>query len=528
MKIAKALKSICALILICASVIPTFTMFVSADAYVSFTDVKMNSWYYNAVNYCQNQGYINGVGNDRFNPHGNITREQFVMILANMSNADYNKYKYIPSGMKDVPTDRWYSGAITWAVQKKLVSGISENTFGLGRAIDRASLVTLLYRYAKANGDATPATADLTKYFDYNKVQPWMEEGLRWAVANSIITSTSNTELILDPQGTATRAQTAVMLKAFDMAKRSVTVGANRQALLNRIINTHGDPEPILTQLERPTFEDYIKKTESPVPEQCKYIYDWFIGVILNKELQNSNKNYELYFKKAEDLEVFRNFMAYNISWSYSYQTATDSNGEPVYIILTSKDIYNLTYGCYEGYVAEIDNINSYYAQDYKEQLDWYNDYVAKANKICDTVEAAVIASGAIGKAPKEAVNCIINYICRNCTYNYAALEDKSLDAWSVNSCLNLGSCVCDGYAKTFYAMCYYLGLDVEYCRGVTDKGEGHAWNKVTINGNVYYFDITWHDSLNNGSYSSDEYIWAKEKFFSREHIYESSHFCDW
>ena len=64
MKLKKSIKFITALILVCASVIPAFSVFASANNHACFTDVKTNSWYYNAVNYCQVQGYINGVGNN--------------------------------------------------------------------------------------------------------------------------------------------------------------------------------------------------------------------------------------------------------------------------------------------------------------------------------------------------------------------------------------------------------------------------------------------------------------------------------
>ncbi|MBR6515179.1 MAG: S-layer homology domain-containing protein [Clostridia bacterium] len=529
MKLKKSIRSITTIILICATLIPAFGVFASANtAGNSFTDVKQNAWYYSSVYYCQVQGYINGVGGNCFDPHGSITREQFVMILANIKNANYDLYKYIPSGMDDVPTDKWYSGAITWAVKQGYVSGISENTFGLGKAINRASLVTLLYRLAQKEGDVIDKKADLTKYSDYHKVQPWMKESLEWAVGNSIITSTASTELILDPYGTATRAQTAVILKAYDMSKLSNTVGANREALKNQILYTHGDPKPKLTQLERPTFDSYIRKTDKPAPERCKYIYDWFIGIILDQASQSTGQSFELKFNDPDDLDIFSRFMEECISWPYSCRIRTNADGKPVSILLTGNEIYDLTYRSYEAYISDIDSTNSYYAEEYKAAMEQYEDYVKKADRICDTVEAAVIASGALGKPEKEAINLVIDYMCKSCTYNYAALEDYSLDAWSVNSCLNLGSAVCDGYAKTFYAMCLYLGLDVEYCRGVTDTGEGHAWNKVTVNGNVYYFDVTWHDCLNNASYSSNKYVWAKENTFSKDHIYQSSHFCEW
>lgn len=182
----------------------------------AFTDVKGSYWYADAVDYCLKRSYMVGVSSNTFAPTGKLTREQFVMILANYEGVDTSDYAYVDSGMKDVPTGRWYSGAIAWAVKEGYVSGVAPDRFGTGQDIERAALVRLLWLYTKKRGVDVSKQADLSVYADGHRVQDWMREGLEWAVYNDIITSTSDQYLTLDPKGKVSRAMAAVMIMNYD------------------------------------------------------------------------------------------------------------------------------------------------------------------------------------------------------------------------------------------------------------------------------------------------------------------------
>ena len=187
------------------------------EYYGAFTDVKKSHWFYDAVTFVLQKGYMNGMSETKFSPNGNIKREQFVLILANIAGVDTNAYKYVLSGFKDVKTGQWYSGAVMWAANMDYVSGMTATTFGTGQDITRAQLARLFYVYAEKNGINVEGRADLSRFADSSKVQDWMRNGLEWAVDAGIISGMElNGKLSLNPNGTATRAQTAVMLKAFD------------------------------------------------------------------------------------------------------------------------------------------------------------------------------------------------------------------------------------------------------------------------------------------------------------------------
>ncbi len=179
-----------------------------------FTDVIKGSWYEDAVEYCAKRGFVNGVSETLFSPSSKLTREQFVMMIANMAGIDSAGYKYVYSGMTDVPVGKWYSGAIAWAVSEGYVKGVSADKFGLRRNITREQLARLFYVYAEDIGKNVQGRADLSQFADRTKISDWARENVEWAVHSGIISGM--TKDTINPRGDATRAQTARMFMLFD------------------------------------------------------------------------------------------------------------------------------------------------------------------------------------------------------------------------------------------------------------------------------------------------------------------------
>ena len=166
--------------------------FVPTGTVTFFTDVPESFWAYDEIKWAYDNGYVNGATATTFSPNGSITRQQVWMILARLSGAD-------PANM---------AAARTWAID----NGISDGT-NPGSAVTRQQLVALLYRYATLMGYANDARADLSVYPDAGTVASYAVEPMQWSVANNIVAGTSDG--ILNPTGTATRAQFAVILYRF-------------------------------------------------------------------------------------------------------------------------------------------------------------------------------------------------------------------------------------------------------------------------------------------------------------------------
>ena len=166
--------------------------FVREGSSAFFSDVPESFWAYDEIAWAYDNGYVNGTSASSFSPNASISRQQVWMILARLSGAD-------PANM---------SAAREWAV----TNGVSDGTTP-GGAVTRQQLVALLYRYATLMGYANDQRADLSAYPDAGTVAGYAVEPMQWSVANSIVGGTSNGTL--DPTGTATRAQFAVILYRF-------------------------------------------------------------------------------------------------------------------------------------------------------------------------------------------------------------------------------------------------------------------------------------------------------------------------
>ena len=166
--------------------------FVRAGESVFFDDVPASFWAYDEIAWAYDNGYVNGTSAATFSPNSSITRQQVWMILARLSGAD-------PASM---------AAAREWA----MVNDISDGT-NPGNAVTRQQLVALLYRYAQLMGYDNGAREALTDFPDAGTVSGYAQEPMQWSVANGIVAGTSAGTL--NPAGTATRAQFAVILYRF-------------------------------------------------------------------------------------------------------------------------------------------------------------------------------------------------------------------------------------------------------------------------------------------------------------------------
>ena len=176
----------------------------------SFVDVEEGSWYEDAVNYCASMGYMEGTGDNKFDPDYTVTRGTIAQILYAQSGKPTVDSK---SDFTDVKEDKWYSDAVAWAAEEGVVAGYTDGTYKPDDPITRQQMVAILYKYAQLNGYDTTANGDLSKFKDADKLSKYAVTPMKWAVGHGVI---SGTDVGLEPNATATRAQVAVILQAFD------------------------------------------------------------------------------------------------------------------------------------------------------------------------------------------------------------------------------------------------------------------------------------------------------------------------
>jgi len=173
-----------------------------------FTDVAEGAWYAGAVEYVVEAGYMNGVSATEFAPKATMTRAMLATILYRMAGEPAVE---TAAGFEDVAEGKWYSEAIAWAAAEGIVNGYSDKYFGTNDAVTREQLATMIYRYVDYLGLVFHDGVALDEFNDADEVSAWAVDALKWAVAAGIVTGTPEGDL--NPQGTATRAEAAVMFE---------------------------------------------------------------------------------------------------------------------------------------------------------------------------------------------------------------------------------------------------------------------------------------------------------------------------
>lgn len=175
-----------------------------------FRDVDRGQWYHDGVDYAVSHGLFKGVALDRFDPEGTMTRAMLVTVLYRLDGAP----AIAPdTGFSDVPENEWYAQAIAWGKLRGIVDGVGGGKFAPEDKVTREQAATILYRYARYKGSDTSAAADISTFRDAASVSAYAEEPMAWSVAEGLIGGIGGNRL--DPQGSATRAQLAVILMRY-------------------------------------------------------------------------------------------------------------------------------------------------------------------------------------------------------------------------------------------------------------------------------------------------------------------------
>lgn len=115
-----------------------------------FYDVGLTSWYKRAVDYAVAFGIFNGTSDSTFEPNTPMHRAMFVTVIARLDGAELNNNQ--KSKFSDVATGKWYTGAVNWAADNGIINGITENTFEPQTPITREQMCSMLVRYIQKAG----------------------------------------------------------------------------------------------------------------------------------------------------------------------------------------------------------------------------------------------------------------------------------------------------------------------------------------------------------------------------------------
>ena len=179
-----------------------------------FTDVFTSDWFYDDVMFVYQNGLMAGTSATTFAPYDNTTRAQIAVIFYRMEGSPNLEGKNDFTDVEYGPGTAWYYDAVTWAQQSGVMAGYGDGKFGPNDPVTREQLASIFYRYAQYKGyDTTQGGMAIREFSDYESISSYAVDAVAWAVNVGIMSGKENN--LLDPQGTATRAEIAAMLHRF-------------------------------------------------------------------------------------------------------------------------------------------------------------------------------------------------------------------------------------------------------------------------------------------------------------------------
>ena len=173
-----------------------------------FSDAGEGKWYSEPVRWAWLSGAMTGYGDGSglFGPADPLSRAQLAVVLWRLAGE--------PAGEAALPADcgtgEFYAEAVSWALGTGIFSGYESGLYGPADALTREQAATVLWRAA----GSPEAECDLSAYPDAGGVSGFASSAMRWAVSEGVISGREPEPgaLVLDPQGTCSRAELAALM----------------------------------------------------------------------------------------------------------------------------------------------------------------------------------------------------------------------------------------------------------------------------------------------------------------------------
>ncbi len=177
-----------------------------------FKDVDANSWYKEYVDYAVENGIFAGTSEDEFLPDKTMTRAEFVQVFANIEGINTDDTN-VQTDFSDVEAGMWYSPAIKWATDNKIVSGNGDGTFRPVESVTREMMCVMMSGYFNYKNIKVEKQNNEQKFSDDEKISSWAKEDVYKCYDMKIISGTGNGEF--EPKTTASRAVGATIFSDF-------------------------------------------------------------------------------------------------------------------------------------------------------------------------------------------------------------------------------------------------------------------------------------------------------------------------
>ena len=162
---------------------PTATPEPNNEQSERFTDIDSVPWAKEAILSLAQRGVINGTSDTTYSPQNPIRRADFIMLLMRMLDLKGE----ITESFDDVPKDKYYYESVALAKSLGIISGVGDNKFNPEGSITRQDMMVMTYRALSKLGMADMNTADLSVFADSANVADYARESVSHLVGAGYI-----------------------------------------------------------------------------------------------------------------------------------------------------------------------------------------------------------------------------------------------------------------------------------------------------------------------------------------------------
>jgi hypothetical protein len=181
-----------------------------------FGDVKESDWFYSDVAYAHAGGLLGGTSDGTFSPNTPMSRAMLVTVIGRLAGAGVGGYANA-SSFSDVPAGQYYAPYVAWAHANAIVNGVSDSAFAPGAPVSRQDLAVMLMNYVRFTDRLLPVKQAYGGFADSADIAAYARPAVEALYQAGIIGGKPGNRF--DPNGSATRAEAAAILRRFAEAQ---------------------------------------------------------------------------------------------------------------------------------------------------------------------------------------------------------------------------------------------------------------------------------------------------------------------
>lgn len=203
-------------------------------------DIQPGHWAYDAVEFCYENGIVNGISLTEFGGTSSIRRADFILMLYNAVGKPATDFV---CSFTDVEPGTYFYDAVAWAEELGLATGMGDGRFAPADSVTREQAFTLFYRFLHSQAvSLTEGTAEvLDSYLDGGDVIGYAQLPTATLVASGLVQGSGD---CLNPKNILNRAEMAtLMCRVMRFAPEQLPCGDGEDGIPG--VADAPEPEPI-------------------------------------------------------------------------------------------------------------------------------------------------------------------------------------------------------------------------------------------------------------------------------------------